>query len=162
MTTTTKLLTVRDVLDEANPNDVDDALRRAKLGTTLRPLKRTFTGLTAAGEFDLTALDASGETTGVSNRNRLAALHVTTLRVTTETTGTDATGSYQITDASGTGLNPLNSTVVGLAKLSDDGKTITFLSTDVTGFVIEYVPRILQGSEWDASFTPPATNPPAA
>jgi hypothetical protein len=148
--------TVRSVLDDANPNDVPDALHKTLLGTTLYPLKRTFTGLTAAGEFDLTTIDGTGETTGAANTNRLAALTVTSLRVTAETTGTDATGSYAITDASGTGLNPLNSTVVGLAKLSDDGKTITFLSTDVTAFVIEYIPRVLSTTQWDAEFAPSA------
>lgn len=148
--------TVRNVLDEANPNDIPDALRRLKLGTMFTPLKRTFTGLTAAGAFDLTTIDATGETTGAGNPNRLAALSVTSLRVTAETTGTDATGSYAITDTGGTALNPTNSTLVGLAKISDDGKTITFLSTDVTAFVIEYIPRVLSAADMAADFAPSA------
>lgn len=146
--------TVRSVLDDANPHDIPDALRRLKLGTMFTPLKRTFTGLTAAGAFDLTAIDGTGETAGTANPNRLAALSVISLRVTAETTGTDATGSYAITDAGGTGLNPTNSTLVGLAKLSDDGKTITFLSTDVTAFVIEYIPRVLSAADMAADFAP--------
>lgn len=154
MTTTAKR-TVQLVADEGNPNELGPILAKLKLGTALAPLKRAFTGLTAAGSFDLTLLDGTGETPATAaNPKRLAALSVTSLRVTSETTGTDATGSYAITDASGTGLNPTNSTVVGLAKLSDDGKTITFLSTDVTGFVIEYIPRMQSTTELAAEFAP--------
>lgn len=153
---TTKPRTVRDVLDLANPQDIADALRKLRLGTMARPLKRTFTGLTAAAAFDLTAIDGTGETAGAGNTNRLAALAVVALRVTAETTGTDATGSYAIGDTGATPLNPTNSTVVGLATLSDDGKTITFASADVTAFVIEYIPRMLSTAEMDADFAPSA------
>lgn len=151
--TATKARTLQEVLDEANPNELADALRKAKLGTTLAPLKRTFTGLTGAASYDLTALDASGETAGKSNPNRLAALNVTTLRVTAATTGT-AVGSYITTDAGGTVVSPATSTAVGIAKLSDDGKTLTFATADVTAFVIEYIPRTLQASDYAADFAP--------
>lgn len=141
MTTLTETQTYQTALDKANPNLLADLLAAMKLGTLLTPLKRTFTGLTAAASFDLTAIDGTGETTGASNPNRLAALSVTTLRVTSETSGTDGTGSYVVTDVDGTMLDPTNSTAAGVARISDDGTTITFPEADVTGFVITYIPR---------------------
>lgn len=131
MTTATKAATVQQVLDDANPQNVADALRMMKLGTILTPLKRTFTGLTAAASFDLTEIDGTGETTGDSNPNRLAALCINTLRVTA--VGTGSTGTRFVSDTGGTA----SSTVV---KISDDGKTVTFEGT-VTAFVIQYIPR---------------------
>lgn len=81
-TTITLARTLALVLDQAPPGQVADALRSVKLGTLLAPLKRTFAGLVPATAFDLTALDASGETIGTSNPNRLAAFLMRTLRVT--------------------------------------------------------------------------------
>ncbi|MEE9592243.1 MAG: hypothetical protein V3W28_01530, partial [Thermoplasmata archaeon] len=78
--TTTAAFTVKDALDEANPSRVAAALAKVKLGTLLSPLKRSFTGLASAAAQDLTAIDATGETTGTANPNRLAALSVSALR----------------------------------------------------------------------------------
>jgi hypothetical protein len=45
-----------------------------------------------------------------------------------------------MTDTGGTAVSPTAGANVGLAKISDDGTTITFPST-VTAFILEYVPR---------------------
>jgi len=137
--TTTAAKTVAVVLDAANPNDLPDALQQVKLGTLLTPLKRTFTGLTGT-TCVLTAVDGTGETSGATNPNRMAALRVNTLRVTAVTASTD-TGSYIVGDVSSTGVTANDSTVVGIATISDDGKTLTFPNGDATAFVIEYIPR---------------------
>jgi hypothetical protein len=137
--TATAAETLKVALDEANPNKLADALRKVALGTILAPLKRTFTGLTGAS-CDLTATDGVGETAGAANPNRLAALRINTLRVTGVTASTDI-GSYVASDAAGTGVTANDSAVVGIATISDDGKTITFPNGDATDFVIEYIPR---------------------
>ncbi len=135
-TTLTQNTTPQNELDRANPNTMADILRLMKLGTMLTPLKRVFTGLTAAAAFDLTAIDATGETTGPSNPNRLAALSVTTLRVVTGAT----VGPRVVTDAGGTPGAP-GASGPGITTLSDDGKTLTFEAATVTAFTIEYIPR---------------------
>lgn len=134
--TTSVTDTVQAELDKADPNTLADVLRLIKLGTMLTPLKRTFTGLTSAAAFDLTAIDGTGETAGASNPNRLALLDCRTLRVTA---GAATAGSRALTDAGGTPGAP-GANGPGVATISDDGKTITF-EAGVTGFVIEYVPR---------------------
>lgn len=152
MTTTTKSRSVQQVADEALPGELADALRKMMLGTTLKPLKRTFTGLGAAAAFDLSLIDGTGETAGKGNPNRLAALLINTLRCTASGTA-NSVGSYAISDAGGTPVTPTAGANVGLATLSDDGKTITFPTT-VTAFIIEYMPRTLQASEYAADFAP--------
>lgn len=128
--TATERNEIKDVLDRADPNNLPDAARKTKLGTMLHPLKRTFTGLTSATSFDLTAIDGTGEPTGAPNPNRLAAADVRTLRVTA---GAAAAGHRDVTDVGGTPS-------ATLATISDDGKTLTF-EAGVTGFVITYGPR---------------------
>lgn len=148
-TTATAERTLKQVTDDANPNDLPDALRALKLGTTLRPLKRTFTGLTSAVSHDLTAIDGTGETAGKANPNRLAALVVGTLRVTA---GTLAAGPAIVTDAGGT-PTAIGTGTAHVATISDDGKTITFQAA-VTAFVIEYIPRVKAIADFDAAFAP--------
>lgn len=138
--TTTIAPTLQNELDKARVDEMADIFRLMKLGTMLTPLKRVFTGLTGAATYDLTALDASGETVGVSNPNRCALLHLVSLRVVTATTATVA-GTYILTDKDGDLVSATTHTVVGIAKISDDGKTLTFPSADVTAFTIEYLPR---------------------
>lgn len=144
--------TLRIGLNDANPNTVDDLLAQIDIGTMLFPLKRTFTGLTAAAAFDLTLIDGTGETTGVGNPNRLAANTVRTLRVTASGTA-NSVGSYVLTDSAGTATSPTASTIVGLALISDDGKTVTFPTT-VTAFVITYHPRVVSDAQLAALFPP--------
>lgn len=148
-TTATSKRTLKDVADKANPQDIADSLRAAKLGTFLTPLKRTFTGLTAAASFDLTAIDGSGETAGAANPNRLPALSVTNMRVTASGTA-GSVGSYIVGDTGATPIVPPGgaSAAVGVAKISDDGKTITFPNT-VTAFVITYLPKMIPDTSVD-------------
>lgn len=139
-TTKTVAPTLQAMLDQGRPSIIGDAFAKMKFGTMFTPLKRAFTGLTGAASYNLTALDATGETTGPSNPNRLAARDVQTLRVTAATTA-NTVGSYIVGDVGATAISPAASTVVGLATLSDDGTTLVFPTADVTAFVIEYEPR---------------------
>lgn len=137
--TTTAAKTLQTMLDKGDPALVGTAAAKMKLGTMLTPLKRTFTGLTAAAAFDLTAIDGTGETEGAANTKRLAALLVGPVRVTASGTA-NSVGAYLVTDTGGTPTSPTASTVAGIATISDDGKTITFPTT-VTAFTIQYIPR---------------------
>jgi hypothetical protein len=136
MGTTTKKNTYQDVLDRANPQNVPDVLRKVKLGSMLSLLKVTVTGLTAAAAVDITAaatLAAATINVGALGQHRTTLPPiglVRTLRVTAG--GTGAEGARTVSDADATA----SATV---AKLSDDGKTLTFEGT-VTGFIIEYFP----------------------
>jgi len=139
--TTTLLNKTRDVLDKADPGKVSDVFRNMKLGTMLAPLKRVFTGLTAAASFDLTAIDGTGETAGAANQARTAVLNLNYLRV--DASGTAASvGNYIVGPPTSTLLVPPGgaNVAVGVARISDDGKTITFPNT-ITGFTISYIPR---------------------
>lgn len=145
MTTATKTLTLRDELDKANPNTLADALRRVGLGKMLSVIKAVFVGLATGASYDITtaASKAAATITGITlgiGENLPAIGRVLSLRVTAATTAT-VVGSYAITDKDGTVLTPATSSVVGLAKISDDGKSLTFASADVTAFVLEYIPR---------------------
>jgi hypothetical protein len=142
MTTTTIAPSLQAALNAADPNELADVLRLIGLGNILTPLKRAFTGLTGAATYNLTALDASGETAGAANPNRLALLALRSLRVVTATTATSE-GVYVLVDSGGSALTPNSSAVVGVAVISDDGTTLTFPSADVTAFTIEYVPQSL-------------------
>ncbi len=122
--------TVQRALDDANPNEVADALQKVNLGTVLTPLQRTFTGLVSQATQDLTAIDATGEAAGGDNPQRLAALSISTLRVTA---GTAAAADRQVSDSGGTPS-------ASVATLSDDGTTLTFEAA-LTAFVITYIPR---------------------
>jgi hypothetical protein len=122
--------TVKTVLDQANPNKLADALAKMDLGTMLTPKKVTLTGLTGT----------THNMTDAAHGSNPAILAVVALRVTAASTGT-AVGTYGVTDAAGTVVSPATSSAMGIAKLSDDGTTLTFATADVTAFVIEYIPR---------------------
>lgn len=135
--TATSTDTVKKALDDAEPGDLPDALRLVRFGTMVAPLKRTFTGLASGAVQNLTLIDGSAETpTGVGNPNRLPALSVTALRVTS---GSATNGARVVTDAGGTAAAP-GAAGPGIALLADDGTTVTF-EANTTGFVIEYIPR---------------------
>lgn len=145
-TTTTKTSDLQDALDLAEPDQLPDVLRKVKLGSTLDPLKVTFAALTAAATIDITtAASFAAATVNIggpfASKTLPPILHVRTLRVTTSGTGASV-GSYGVSDAGGAATSPATSTVLGIALLSDDGKSLTFLTT-ITGFVIEYVPRMV-------------------
>lgn len=122
--------TMTSALNEAHPAKLADILRKMQLGTMLTPKKVTLTGLTGT----------THNITDAAHGSNPAILSVVALRVTAATTGT-AVGSYVVGDAGATVVSPATSAAVGLAKLSDDGTTLTFATADVTAFVIEYIPR---------------------
>ena len=156
--TATKSDTNAQVLNQADPNKVSDALRKVKLGRMLSPVKITLAAITAAAVVDITSFKKGDSTVTINSgladmiaNDALPAIGaIKSMRVTTSGTA-NSVGSYAATDAGGTGSSPLASTVVGLAKLSDDGKSLTFLTT-VTGLVIEYIPR--SDADLEAAFTP--------
>lgn len=133
-------ITIRDILNNADPNELEDCLRKLGFGNMCTVLKRVFTGLTGAASFDLTAIDATGETVGKSNPNRLAAAYVLSLRVVTAGTA-NTQGTYLVSDVAGTIVTPTNNANAGICRISDDGKTLTFGTADVTAFTIQYIPR---------------------
>jgi hypothetical protein len=128
--TTTVKETLKAALNEANLNKLADVLARMDLGTMLTPKKVALTGLTGA----------THNITDAAHGSNPAILAVVALRVTAASTGT-AVGTYGVTDAGGAVVSPATSTAMGIAKLSDDGTTLTFATADVTAFVIEYIPR---------------------
>lgn len=125
MSTATETQSIKKTIDNASPNQLADALRKAQLGTTLQGKKVTLTGLTAAASFDVTTIDDPG----ISGQKLPAILSLNVLRVTA---GAAAAGIRQISDAADT-------PAATLATLSDDGKTITF-EGNVTAFIAHYVP----------------------
>lgn len=142
--TVTKTNTLQEELESANPNTLADALRLCDLGKMLAPVKVVCTGLTAAASFDITtaAVKAAATVSGVTletGEMLPAILSVTALRCTASGTA-NSVGSYIMSDAGGTAVSPTAGANVGIALLSDDGKTITFPTT-VTAFVLEYCPR---------------------
>jgi len=138
-------VTLQQVLNKANLNQLATILQKMKLGNMLNPVKVVVVGLTAAAAIDITtaAVRAASTITGLerdTGDSLPAILSVTALRVTeVGGVGTGALGARSVTDAGGTAGAP-GSYGPGIALLSDDGKTLTFEGT-VTGFVLEYIPR---------------------
>jgi hypothetical protein len=144
--TTTKNETLRSVLNDSNLNEIDAALGKAKFGNMLSEVKVVVAGLTAAAAIDITtaAVKAAATITGLelaSGENLPAVGVVKSLRVSASGTAASL-GSYIASDPGATAIIPPGgaSAAVGVALLSDDGKTITFPNT-VTGFVLTYRPR---------------------
>lgn len=144
--TTTRTYSINEALNEANPGNVADVLRKLALGRTLKKIKATIAAITATATPDITAIAAAKITINQGPDDIVASGvlppidKLVSLRVTA--VGTGATGDRTLTDSGGTAAAPPTATAyagaaVGLAKLSDDGKTLTFEGT-VTGFVIEY------------------------
>lgn len=153
--TTTATKTLRKALNDANPNEISDALRKVRLGQVLAPVKVAFAALTAAATIDITTVAAKAAATItptglLETGEELPPIGVVkTLRVTTSGTA-NSVGSYVVSDAGGTAVSPTAGANVGIALLSDDGKSLTFPTT-VTGFVIEYMPR--GEADLEASFS---------
>ena len=118
--TTTISETLAGVLDVADPNEVAAALRLTRLGTMLTPLKETIT------------LAAPGTVFTLSK----PALKVVTCQVTVGT----VTGDRIMTDSAGTVRAPHDAAAPGVAKLADNGTTITF-DASVTTIIVTYIPR---------------------
>lgn len=154
MTTTIVAETLAKALAECDPNRIADALRAYGIGMALSPQKYTWLGSTGATAVDITTAGflsraTPGTKTPTLPQSQLAlppAMHIATLRVTTGPSG--SVGAYQVTDAGGTasllqiaGASGNTSlSVQGTALISDDGATVTF-PAQISGFVIEYVPR---------------------
>lgn len=115
-------------------------------GFVARPFKLSFAGLVAADAFDITTLAAfatpAGATATVASIWETAPPAVSNGSTVRVTAGAAAfVGNYVLTDAAGTLLSPATDTVVGTARISDDGKTITFpVGTLATAFILEYTP----------------------
>lgn len=144
MSTTTADITLQQIINRSNLNQLAAALSKVKLGNVLGSVKITVASLTATATPVVTgsAVRAAATISGLdrdTNDNLPAIQTVKTLRVTTSGTA-NSVGSYAVSDAGGTALTPTAGANVGLALLSDDGTTLTFPTT-VTGFVLEYVPR---------------------
>lgn len=153
--------TLQRALDAGDLNVLADLMRKIRLGTMLSPIKLVATGLTAAASFDITAVAfrAFCTLTGVeipTGEGLPAILAVKTLRITASGTA-GSVGPYVVGDAGVTPAIPPTATAyagaaVGLAKLSDDGKTITFPNT-VTAFTLEYIARAY--TDLDDTFASP-------
>jgi len=147
MATTTADVTLLQILNKGNLNTLGLALAKMKLGNMNAAVKLPVTGLTAAASFDITSttIRDAANTGSITGLERVASdllppiSVVKTLRVTASGTA-NSVGSYAMTDAGGTAVSPTAGANVGLAKISDDGTTISFPST-VTAFILEYVPR---------------------
>lgn len=135
--------TMQRVLDQADPDKLADALRKMLFGRMQDPIKVVAAGLTAAAAFDITlaAFKALSTITGLTlatGENLPAIATVVSLRVVASGTATSL-GTYGISDAGGTAIIPPGgaSAAMGIALLSDDGKTLTFPNT-VTAFTLVY------------------------
>lgn len=147
--TVTKENTIQEEVERADLNTLADALRLVGLAVGAPVIRIVGTAVTATASFDLgdnadliqsgvaiTGIDAldTGET--LPGVGALVALEVTA----SGTAG--SVGSYVLGVDSATLLVPPGgaNTAVGVARISDDGKTITFPNT-VTGFELQYTPR---------------------
>lgn len=128
-TTDTANRTLKDELDSANATTMPAALAKVKVGTHLTLIKETITLAAVAASVNLATLSVA----------KRPAWIIKSLRVSDVTGGASArVGTYVITDAAGTALDP-QADSPGVAKLSDDGVTLTFAAT-IKAIVIAYYP----------------------
>ena len=145
MTTTSADVTKQQELNRGRPDKIATVFQAMKLGNMLAgSVKVVATGLTPAATFDITtaAVRAASTITGLDREtsdNLPAIMVVKTLRCTASDTA-NSVGTYVVGDAGSTAFSPTVGANVGLALLSDDGKSLTFPTT-VTAFVLEYVPK---------------------
>jgi hypothetical protein len=133
--TATKKRSVREAINSGNPADTALGLQKMQFGSMSCVVKATVVALASAAAIDITAAATKAAATIVgltlaTGENLPAAGTVQSVRVTA---GAAAAGLRQIGDAGATA----SATV---AKLSDDGKTLTF-EAGVTAFVLVYTPR---------------------
>lgn len=142
---------LRDQLNRADLNALADIAKKIGLGDMLSRVKVVATGLTGAAAFDITtaAFKAASVVTGMqldTGENLPPIGQLVALQVTTGTAA--ALGTYIIGPA---GTPPAGATVInptggaqlaaGIASLSDDGKTLTFLGAAITGITFIYYPK---------------------
>ena len=147
--TGTKAPTVQNVLSKANLNDLADVLRKVDLGKKLATVKIVVAALAATAAVDITtaAVKAAATITGIAldtGENLPPIGVVSTLRVVASGTA-GSLGPYIVSDAGATPAIPPTATAyagaaIGVASLSNDGKTLTFPNT-VTAFTLTYQPR---------------------
>lgn len=145
MSTTTADITLQQELNKGNAGKLPTLLQKMKIGNVLGgAVKVVATGLSPAASFDITtsAVRTASTITGLDRESTDALppiMAVKTLRVTASGTA-NSVGTYAVGDSGSTALSPTAGANVGLALISDDGKTLTF-PTAVTAFVLEYIPR---------------------
>lgn len=146
MTTATKNQTLQELLRTPTPDLLANLLKELGIDKATSVIKAVVTGLAATATPDITsaAVKAAAVITGVSletgeNLPPIGALIA--LRLTASGTA-PSLGVYVFGDSGATAIVPPGGAglAVGVAKISDDGKTITFPNT-VTGFTIIYIPR---------------------
>lgn len=150
-------------LNRAQPGRFDRTLAEMKFGDMLSPIKITVASLGATATPDITSAAVRAAATVIVGRTPAMKAsemfppigQIVNLRVTASGTAASV-GTYGITDDAGTAIIPPGgaSAAMGIAKLSDDGKTITFPNT-VTGFVLTYYPRAAVAMD-SGSEVPPA------
>lgn len=141
--TTSRTPTVREAVNSGSPGVMASALQNIQLGTVLSKIKVVFAGLSSSAAQDITtaAAKAAGTITGITlqtGENLPPIGQVVSCRIVTGGTA----GAVVITDASGTPVvvgATGNAATPGVATLSDDGKTITFVAA-VTAFTLVYYP----------------------
>lgn len=156
MSTTEFDIRLRNQMNNGDPAQIATVARKVNLGTMLSEIKVVVTGLTAAAAIDVTtaAVKAAATITGMTlltGENLPAIGFVRNLRVTASGTA-GSLGTYGISDASGTAIVPPGgaSAALGIATLSDDGKTLTFPNT-ITAFVLTYYPKAYTSLDTDAT-----------
>ncbi len=137
--------TIRDVLNLSDLNELADVLKKIKAGTMMSRVKVVAAGLTAAASFDITtaAFKALSTITGITlaTDETLPAIGVP-IGLQLIASGTAASlGTYVLGPVTATPAVPTSGAQLGagIARLSDDGKTITFPNT-VTAFTLLYYP----------------------
>lgn len=143
MPTSTKPRTLQDVLQDANPQNLADAVRKTN-ANAFKVITVTFAALADVAAHDITTAASKAGITALAGVDALAdgemlpAIgQVVSLRSTAGTIAVQ--GAHVMADAGGTALVP-NAAHAGVALLSADGKTVTF-QAGVTAFVLSYVPR---------------------
>lgn len=152
--------TIREILNESDLNSLADVLKKIQFGNMASVIKATVTGLTAAAAIDITtaAVKAAASLVGITLRtgeNLPAIGAVVGLRVTASGTAASV-GNYIVGDLSSTLLVPPGgaNTAVGVARISDDGKTLTFPNT-ITAFNLIYIPRAAFPGNTEFNFSAP-------
>jgi hypothetical protein len=149
---------IRQMFNDSDLNTVADTLKRIKFGNMASKIKVVVTGLSAAAAIDVTtaAVKAAAAITGItleSGENLPPIGTVHSLRVTASGTATSV-GVYTAADPAATLLIPPGgaNAAVGVARLSDDNKTLTFPNT-ITAFTLVYspAPAVALNTEWPAT-----------
>lgn len=144
----TKPQTLEEALKRANPNNIADMLKLLDVSKLFAPIKITVASLGAVAAVDITSPAVKAAITELLGIGALpdgaflpAIGSVLSLRVTASGTAASL-GTYGISDAGGTPIVPPGGAglAMGIATLSNDGKTLTFPNT-ITGFVLAYTPR---------------------